>query len=68
MICPNCSTVNPENARFCISCGQPLPRICAVCGAVNPPDARFCNQCGSPLGCTPCYLRLPAGDDAVSDA
>lgn len=49
MICPNCSTVNPENARFCISCGQPLPRICPVCGAVNPPNARFCNQCGSPL-------------------
>lgn len=50
MICPNCSTVNPENARYCVSCGQPLPRICPVCGAVNPPDARFCNQCGSPLG------------------
>jgi class 3 adenylate cyclase len=49
MICPNCSTANPENARYCISCGQPLPRICAVCGALNPPNARFCNQCGSPL-------------------
>lgn len=49
MICPNCSTVNAENARFCISCGHPLPRICPVCGAINPPDARFCNQCGSPL-------------------
>src|SRR6185312_1362219 len=49
MICPNCSTVNPENARFCISCGHPLPRICAVCGATNPPEARFCNQCGSLL-------------------
>ena len=49
MICPNCSTVNPENARFCISCGQPLPRICAVCGAIKSTDARFCNQCGSPL-------------------
>lgn len=53
MICPNCSTVNPENARFCISCGQPLPRICSVCGAVNPPNARFCNQCGSPLDVAP---------------
>ncbi len=53
MICPNCSTVNPENARYCISCGQPLPRICSVCGAVNPPNARFCNQCGSPLDTVP---------------
>ncbi len=66
MICPNCSTVNPENARFCISCGHPLPRICAVCGAVNPPEARFCNQCGSPLD-TPAST-LPAADDTVSDA
>jgi class 3 adenylate cyclase/tetratricopeptide (TPR) repeat protein/ribosomal protein L40E len=58
MICPNCSTVNPENARYCISCGQPMPRICSVCGAVNPPDARFCNQCGSPLDGAP----LPTGE------
>lgn len=49
MICPNCQTDNPENARFCISCGTPLPRVCPVCGAVNPPGARFCNQCGAPL-------------------
>lgn len=53
MICPNCSTVNPDNARYCISCGQPLPQVCAVCGAINPPEARFCNQCGSPLGASP---------------
>ena len=49
MICPNCSTRNPENARFCIACGQPLPQVCSVCGATNPAGARFCNQCGSPL-------------------
>ncbi len=48
MICPNCQTPNPANAKFCIECGQPLPRICAVCGASNPPGARFCNQCGAP--------------------
>jgi len=49
MICPQCQTVNPENARFCINCGQPLPRVCPNCGTVNPPGARFCNQCGTPL-------------------
>jgi class 3 adenylate cyclase len=49
MICPNCQTSNPANAKFCIECGQPLPRVCAVCGASNPPGARFCNQCGTPL-------------------
>lgn len=49
MICPHCQTANPEHARFCINCGQPLPRVCPTCGAVNPPGARFCNQCGAPL-------------------
>ncbi|HEX8034958.1 MAG TPA: zinc-ribbon domain-containing protein, partial [Ktedonobacterales bacterium] len=50
MTCPNCQTVNLDNARFCIACGKPLPRVCPNCGALNPPDARFCNQCGTPLG------------------
>ncbi|HEY7848923.1 MAG TPA: adenylate/guanylate cyclase domain-containing protein, partial [Ktedonobacterales bacterium] len=49
MICPHCGTANAENARFCVSCGQPMPRVCPNCGAVNPPGARFCNQCGYPL-------------------
>ncbi|HEU0026606.1 MAG TPA: adenylate/guanylate cyclase domain-containing protein [Ktedonobacterales bacterium] len=46
MNCPNCGAENPPSARFCVSCGQPLPRICPNCGASNPSGARFCNQCG----------------------
>lgn len=49
MSCPNCQTDNLDNARFCIACGKPLPRVCPNCGALNPPEARFCNQCGTPL-------------------
>ncbi|HZC06306.1 MAG TPA: adenylate/guanylate cyclase domain-containing protein [Ktedonobacterales bacterium] len=49
MVCPHCGADNAENARFCVSCGQPLPRACPNCGAVNPPGARFCNQCGFAL-------------------
>lgn len=62
MICPNCSTVNADNARFCISCGQSLPRKCPVCGAINPPNARFCNQCGSLLDAP--TSPLPQDDNA----
>ena len=25
MTCPSCQAQNPENARFCMSCGSPLP-------------------------------------------
>ncbi len=49
MMCPNCQTENTATARFCIQCGQALPRICPTCGAENPPVARFCNQCGTAL-------------------
>ncbi|GEM_PF-347327 len=49
MICPNCGTTNPAQARFCINCGKPLPRACPNCGSINPTNARFCNQCGFPL-------------------
>ncbi|HEX9035926.1 MAG TPA: adenylate/guanylate cyclase domain-containing protein [Ktedonobacterales bacterium] len=46
MTCPNCGADNPPGARYCVTCGQTLPRVCPNCGAVNPPGARFCNQCG----------------------
>ena len=49
MTCPNCQTTNPDNAKFCIECGQALPRLCAICGATNPVGAKFCHQCGAPL-------------------
>jgi len=53
MTCPHCGAANAENARFCVSCGQALPRICPNCGAINPPGARFCNQCGFALDSQP---------------
>ncbi len=49
MVCPHCGATNAEHARFCVACGQPLPRACPNCGAINPPGARFCNQCGFAL-------------------
>ncbi|HEY7832647.1 MAG TPA: adenylate/guanylate cyclase domain-containing protein [Ktedonobacterales bacterium] len=49
MTCPTCGAANPPAARFCTTCGQPLPRVCPNCGTANPPDARFCMHCGTPL-------------------
>lgn len=51
MICPNCQTVNPDNARYCLNCGyafEPAGK-CPNCGAAVLPGARFCHQCGQPL-------------------
>lgn len=49
--CPNCHTGNPEGARFCRECAQPLgaERVCPQCGHVNSLDSKFCNQCAHPF-------------------
>ena len=64
MICIACGTDNPPGARFCMQCGQALPRVCPRCGTVNPPQARFCMHCGTPLveGAT-VSGAAPAGED-----
>lgn len=60
MVCPNCQTVNLDDAHFCIACGKPLPRTCRNCDALNPPEARFCNQCGAPLASTSPAISSPS--------
>jgi class 3 adenylate cyclase/tetratricopeptide (TPR) repeat protein len=49
MNCPSCGTENPERAKFCMSCGAPLPTGCPSCGAANPAGAKFCIECGTAL-------------------
>src|SRR5215472_4871448 len=49
MLCPSCSTENPEHAGFCAKCGTRLTVACARCGTSNAPTARFCTGCGSRL-------------------
>lgn len=49
MLCSNCQTRNPENARFCFNCGSELEIPCQNCGASLRPGARFCHNCGHPV-------------------
>src|SRR6266851_10456931 len=51
MRCPNCQTVNPPNAKFCLECGNRLV-VCPNCGTVNLPAAKFCIECGTSLTMT----------------
>src|SRR5690348_10549459 len=48
MRCPNCQTLNPANAKFCMECGNRL-LVCPNCGTVNLPNAKFCIECGTAL-------------------
>ena len=47
--CASCGTDNPQQARYCMSCGGELIPLCAACGTTSPAGARFCIECGSTL-------------------
>ncbi len=47
MTCASCGTQNPDNARFCMSCGASLAPACPSCGTENPAGAKFCIECGT---------------------
>ena len=47
MICPSCEHDNPEEARFCNSCGSGLESSCPACGQTNPVSSGFCCKCGA---------------------
>lgn len=59
MLCSNCHTDLPNNARFCLKCGQAIttsentapataaaPAPCGNCGAELPAGSKFCLKCG----------------------
>jgi len=51
--CPQCGTMAAPGAKFCASCGTPLPSAvsvhCPQCNAEVPADAKFCPSCGHNL-------------------
>jgi class 3 adenylate cyclase/tetratricopeptide (TPR) repeat protein len=49
MRCPKCARDNPDDAKFCVACGNRFGSRCTKCGAENPADASFCKQCGTGL-------------------
>ena len=78
--CPNCSTLNPESAKFCSGCGQalgaPLPAPtgavvkCPECGTDNSATAKFCSNCGhsfqTPAAPPPAAAEPPAAPPPAS--
>ena len=49
MFCRNCAHQIPDNAEFCVACGQrPLlgTRFCQNCGSEVAPNAELCVKCG----------------------
>ena len=49
MRCARCGSDNPDGAKFCIECAEPLQRRCPNCAVENSPRAKFCAECGTSL-------------------
>ncbi len=54
--CPNCKTINIQEALFCQDCGEKIHKrpensnlFCGECGEKNPVNARICCGCGQDL-------------------
>lgn len=66
MVCHNCATNNPVEARYCLGCGQPLSRSCPNCATELPAHAKFCFACGSTLEIEPSNMIASAAPSASS--
>ena len=52
MPCAACGFANAEAARFCGSCGRPLPTTCPRCHEPVAAGLRFCTSCGETVADT----------------
>lgn len=67
IVCSKCGAKLPENAKFCLECGEKiLPKtpegmvVCISCGKLVP-KGKFCLECGKPMinKCPNCGAEVP---------
>jgi len=45
MKCQKCEFENPDGAKFCIECANPMEFHCPNCGEITPATGKFCKEC-----------------------
>src|SRR5271169_5798438 len=68
MRCSSCGSEYSESAKFCDTCGAPVPVRCLSCGSSNRPGARFCNECGAALAKASVGANAPGASQLKSPA
>lgn len=70
ILCPSCSQRNPEGAKTCQACGEPMAgfvyRVCPSCDAVNAAESAFCHRCLTPLDGSVALDSAPGDDVPVT--
>ncbi len=70
ILCPSCSQRNPEGAKTCQACGEPMTgfvyRVCPSCDAVNAAESAFCHRCLTPLDGSGALSAEPGDDVPVT--
>lgn len=63
--CAKCSSTLPDNAKFCLECGEKVELQsgikCPSCSEITP-VGKFCLHCGTPMArkCSKCNTEVPA--------
>jgi len=67
--CQNCGKELEEGAKFCDSCGTPVPAMitCPNCGAQYAEGNAFCMECGTPLAKAQEVAEVPAEAEAPAE-
>ncbi|HEA66070.1 MAG TPA: hypothetical protein ENI07_04515 [Desulfobacterales bacterium] len=49
MKCSECRFENPDDAKFCVECANPMEFHCPNCKAITPATGKFCKECAYDL-------------------
>jgi class 3 adenylate cyclase/tetratricopeptide (TPR) repeat protein len=65
VLCQQCASESPEDAKFCVHCGAALSHRCPACGTAHEATQKFCGECGRALS-TPPPLESERAPDAAA--
>lgn len=68
MFCNNCGKKLPQEANFCLYCGEKVVKLdnkkkCFHCGTELTEEAKFCYRCGNPIEAVTVFSEQPEAEN-----